>query len=304
MLVSFKVKMSDHEKRLDLFLVEAIGDRSRSNIQKLIKEGRICVAGKIVPNSYRVQEGEMILCSIPEPEAVDVMPEDIPLDIAYEDEDVILINKPKDMVVHPGVGHYTGTLVNALLHHCEGSLSGINGVLRPGIVHRIDKNTTGIVIACKNDTAHASIAQQLKEHSITRRYRAIVHGILKDDEGTINNPIGRHATDRKKMWVGVKNAKTAVTHYRVLERFKEHTYIECVLKTGRTHQIRVHLSSINHPLLGDTLYGGKKHELSDSQVLHAMVLGFVHPTTGEYLEFTAPLPEYFGQILDELRRNV
>ena len=304
MLVSFKVKMSDHEKRLDLFLVEAIGDRSRSNIQKLIKEGRICVAGKIVPNSYRVQEGEMILCSIPEPEAVDVMPEDIPLDIAYEDEDVILVNKPKDMVVHPGVGHYTGTLVNALLHHCEGSLSGINGVLRPGIVHRIDKNTTGIVIACKNDTAHASIAQQLKEHSINRRYRAIVHGILKDDEGTINNPIGRHATDRKKMWVGAKNAKTAVTHYRVLERFKEHTYIECVLKTGRTHQIRVHLSSINHPLLGDTLYGGKKHELSDSQVLHAMVLGFVHPTTDEYLEFTAPLPEYFGQILDELRRNV
>ena len=304
MLVSFKVKMSDHEKRLDLFLVEAIGDRSRSNIQKLIKEGRICVAGKIVPNSYRVQKGEMILCSIPEPEAVDVMPEDIPLDIAYEDEDVILVNKPKDMVVHPGVGHYTGTLVNALLHHCEGSLSGINGVLRPGIVHRIDKNTTGIVIACKNDTAHASIAQQLKEHSINRRYRAIVHGILKDDEGTINNPIGRHATDRKKMWVGAKNAKTAVTHYRVLERFKEHTYIECVLKTGRTHQIRVHLSSINHPLLGDTLYGGKKHELSDSQVLHAMVLGFVHPTTDEYLEFTAPLPEYFGQILDELRRNV
>lgn len=230
-------------------------------------------------------------------------PQDIPLDILYEDEDLIVVNKPKGMVVHPSAGHYTDTLVNALLYHCKDQLSGINGMMRPGIVHRIDQNTTGSLVVCKNDFAHNSLAEQLKDHSITRRYRAIVHGVLKEEEGTIDQPIGRHPIDRKKMAINLKNGKRAITHYRVLERFQKFTYIECELETGRTHQIRVHMSSIQHPILGDDVYGPSKCPYHlQGQTLHAMVLGFIHPRTGAYLEVTAPLPLYFEELLSKLRR--
>ena len=233
----------------------------------------------------------------------EMLPEDIPLSVLYEDEHLLVVDKPKGMVVHPSAGHYSGTLVNALLYHCRGNLSGINGVLRPGIVHRIDKDTTGALLVCKTDLAHRDLAQQLKDHSITRRYRAIVHGNLTEDEGTVEGPIGRHPTERKKMAVNQKNGKPAVTHYRVLERFGNYTYIECRLETGRTHQIRVHMSSIGHPLLGDLVYGPRKCPVSglEGQTLHAMVLGFIHPATKEYLEFTAPLPEYFEKLLIKFR---
>jgi pseudouridine synthase, rluA family len=225
----------------------------------------------------------------------------MPLDIVYEDDDVILINKPKGMVVHPAAGHYTGTLVNGLMHHCKDNLSGINGVLRPGIVHRIDMDTTGILIACKNDVAHQKISEQLKEHSITRRYRALVYGVIKEDEGVVNAPIGRHPIDRKKMAINLKNGKNAITHYRVLERFREYTYIECELETGRTHQIRVHMASLHHPLVGDQVYGPEKNPFHlQGQCLHAMVLGFVHPRTHEYMEFCTDLPQYFSELLKKL----
>ncbi len=224
------------------------------------------------------------------------------MDILYEDEDILIVNKPKDMVVHPAAGHYTGTLVNGLMAHCHGSLSGINGILRPGIVHRIDKDTTGILVVCKNDMAHKSIAAQLKEHSITRKYFAIVHGNLKNPQGTVEGPIGRHPSDRKKMSINYKNGKPAVTHYQVLKQLKGYTYIQCRLETGRTHQIRVHMASLGHPLLGDSVYGPGKCPLSGlrGQTLHAGILGICHPRTGEYMEFSAPLPEYFGQLLDKL----
>ena len=232
----------------------------------------------------------------------EIEPEKIPLDILYEDAEVILINKPKDMVVHPAAGHYSGTLVNGLLYHCRESLSGINGVMRPGIVHRIDKDTTGVLIVCKNDQSHNCLAEQLKEHSITRRYRALVHGVIKEEEGTVNAPIGRHPNDRKKMAIVSSGGKEAVTHYRVLERLKGYTYVECQLETGRTHQIRVHMTSLGHPLLGDEVYGNVKSPFKlQGQTLHAMVLGFRHPSTGAYMEFEAPLPEYFAHVLDVLR---
>ena len=236
-------------------------------------------------------------------EFLDILPENIPLDILYEDDDVLVINKPKGMVVHPANGHTSGTLVNAIMYHCQGNLSGINGVMRPGIVHRIDKDTTGALLVCKNDTAHRDLAQQLKAHTIKRRYRAIVAGNLKEDEGTVEGPIGRHPIDRKKMAINYKNGKDAVTHYKVLERFGNATYIECRLETGRTHQIRVHMTSLGHPLLGDEIYGsGKNPYHLQGQTLHAMVLGFVHPRTGEYMEFSAPLPEYFLNLLEKLRK--
>lgn len=233
-------------------------------------------------------------------------PENIPLDILYEDDDLLVVNKPKGMVVHPAAGHSSGTLVNAVLYHCRGNLSGINGVLRPGIVHRIDMDTTGALVICKSDFAHQSLAEQLSVHSITRKYRAIVHGNLKEDEGTVRGAIGRHPTDRKKMAINERNGKPAVTHYRVLERFGNYTYIECQLETGRTHQIRVHMASIGHPLLGDAVYGPKKCPVKNlqGQTLHAMVLGFIHPRTGAYMEFEAPLPEYFSNLLLQFRKNI
>ncbi|MEI3525988.1 Ribosomal large subunit pseudouridine synthase D [uncultured Clostridium sp.] len=290
--------------RIDKYLAEQLPDITRSYLQKLLKDGSVQMNGKPVKTSTKTAAGAVIELTIPEPEEPEILPEDIPLDILYEDSDVILINKPKDMVVHPAAGHYTGTLVNALMYHCKGDLSGINGVLRPGIVHRIDKDTTGVLIVCKNDKAHNALAEQLKEHSITRKYRAIVCGNLKEDEGTVDAPLGRHPQDRKKMAIVRTGGKRAVTHYRVLERFGNYTYIECQLETGRTHQIRVHMASLGHPLLGDEVYGRVKSPFKlEGQTLHAMVLGFIHPTTGEYMEFEAPLPEYFEKLLEKLRRG-
>ncbi len=274
---------------------------SRSFLQKLIKDKKVLVNDAFQKASYILREDDEVYFEAPECEIAQILPQDIELDILYEDKDVIVVNKPKDMVVHPAPGHMTDTLVNALMYHCAGSLSGINGVLRPGIVHRIDKDTTGSVIACKNDAAHNSIAKQLKEHTINRRYRALVHGMVKDDEGTVSTLIGRDTKDRKKMSARVSDGKTAITHYRVLERFKDYTYIECRLETGRTHQIRVHMAYIGHPLVGDMIYGNRKNSFGiDTQCLHAYILGFDQPTTGEYIETCAPLPDYFKYLLEKL----
>lgn len=298
------VSPGDAGVRIDKYLAEQLPDITRSYLQKLLKDGSVQMNGKPVKASTKTAVGAVIALTIPEPEEPEILPENIPLDILYEDSDVILINKPKNMVVHPAAGHYTGTLVNALMYHCRGDLSGINGVLRPGIVHRIDKDTTGVLIVCKNDRAHNALAEQLKEHSITRKYRAIVCGNLKEDEGTVDAPLGRHPQDRKKMAIVRSGGKRAVTHYRMLERFGNDTYIECQLETGRTHQIRVHMASLGHPLLGDEIYGRAKSPFKlEGQTLHAMVLGFIHPTTGEYMEFEAPLPEYFEKLLEKLRKS-
>ena len=289
--------------RIDRYLSDSNEDLSRSYIQKLLKEQKVTVQGTFVKANYKVQAGDVITVEVPDMAEPDILPEDIPLDILYEDEDVLVVNKPKGMVVHPSAGHTTGTLVNAIMAHCKENLSGINGVLRPGIVHRIDKDTTGALLVCKNDNAHKDLALQLKEHSIKRRSRAIVAGVIKEAEGPIEGPIGRHPVDRKKMAINYKNGKEAVTHYRVLERFPNATYVECRLETGRTHQIRVHMTSIGHPLLGDEVYGsGRNPYHLQGQTLHAMILGFVHPSTGEYMEFTAPLPEYFEKLLEKLRK--
>lgn len=292
----------NQQMRLDKYLAEQFQEQTRSYLQKLIKEGQVLVNGKNVKSGYQLSKGDEVSVNIPEPKELDVEPQKMDLDIVYEDEDVILINKPKGMVVHPAPGHTTDTLVNGLLYHCKDNLSGINGVARPGIVHRIDRDTTGILIVCKNDMSHNSIAAQLKEHSINRRYRALVHGNLKEDTGTIEGPIGRHPIERKKMAINEHNGKPAVTHYTVLERFENYTLIECKLETGRTHQIRVHMTSIGHPLVGDEVYGPAKCPFKlQGQCLHAMVLGFVHPRTGEYMEFSAELPEYFEELLRKLR---
>lgn len=300
---TFIVDASSEGQRIDLFLTEHMEGQSRSYLQKLLKDGAVFVGEKVSKGNYKVRMGDQIRLELPDPVELEVEARAMELDILYEDDDVILINKPKGMVVHPAAGHSDDTLVNGLMHHCQGNLSGINGVLRPGIVHRIDKDTTGVLVVCKNDTAHNSLAEQLKIHSITRRYRALVHGVIKATEGTIDAPIGRNEKDRLKQAINEKNGKPAVTHYRVLERFKNYTYIECQLETGRTHQIRVHMSSKGHPLVGDELYGPAKCPFAlEGQTLHAMVLGFEHPTTGEYVEFTAPLPEYFEKLLDKLRR--
>ena len=292
----------NQQMRLDKYLAEQFPEQTRSYLQKLIKEGQVLVNGKTVKSGYQLSKGDEVSVTIPEPKELDVEPQKMDLDIVYEDEDVILINKPKGMVVHPAPGHTTDTLVNGLLYHCKDNLSGINGVARPGIVHRIDRDTTGILIVCKNDMSHNSIAAQLKEHSINRRYRALVHGNLKEDTGTVEGPIGRHPVDRKKMAINERNGKPAVTHFTVLERFGNYTLIECKLETGRTHQIRVHMTSIGHPLAGDEVYGPAKCPFKlQGQCLHAMVLGFVHPRTGEYMEFSADLPEYFEDLLKKLR---
>lgn len=288
-------------QRIDKYLSDLLEGQSRSYLQKLMKEGRVFIQGKPVKANYKITAGEVVELEIPDLEEPDICPENIPLDILYEDDDLLVVNKPKGMVVHPSAGHYNGTLVNALMYHCAGKLSGINGVLRPGIVHRIDMDTTGSLVVCKNDFSHISLAEQLKVHSITRKYRAIVHGRLKEEEGTVSAPIGRHPIDRKKMAVNDKNGKEAVTHYRVLKRFRQFTYIECQLETGRTHQIRVHMSSLGHPLLGDAVYGPNRCPYKlQGQTLHAQVLGFLHPRTGAYMEFEAPLPEYFEELLRKL----
>ena len=301
--VTYCVSEEECGLRIDRYLAEKNADLSRSYIQKLLKNQEISVNGIQVKANYKVQQEDQILLTVPELTEPDILPEDIPLDILYEDEDLMVVNKPKGMVVHPSAGHLSGTLVNAILYHCQGHLSGINGIMRPGIVHRIDMDTTGAILVCKSDFAHKDLAEQLKEHTIKRRYRAIVSGNLKEDTGRIEGPIGRHPIDRKKMAINYKNGKDAVTHYQVLERFGNATYVECRLETGRTHQIRVHMASKGHPLLGDQVYGSARNPYHlQGQALHAMILGFVHPRTGEYMEFEAPLPEYFIKLLEKLRK--
>ena len=287
--------------RIDQFLCKCQPDVSRSAIQKWIKDGNVLVQGKTCKANYRISQGDTITLFVPAPVEVSIQPQDIPLDILYEDKDLLIVNKPKGMVVHPAPGHSDGTLVNAIMYHCKESLSGINGEIRPGIVHRIDQDTTGSLIVCKNDQAHIKIAEQIKLHSINRIYRGIVIGHPTKDEGLVHAPIGRNPNDRKKMAINEKNGKDAITHYRLLKRFKDYSYMEFKLETGRTHQIRVHMASIGHPLLGDVLYGPKKCPYKlQGQTLHAAVIGFVHPTSGEYLEIEAPLPDYFKHLLEIL----
>ncbi len=295
-------------ERMDACLVVLFPGQSRSYWQNLIENGQVSCDGHVVSKAgKKAKAGQTVTVRIPGLQEAEILPEDIRLDILYEDDDLIVVNKPKGMVVHPAPGHYSGTLVNALMYHCRDSLSGINGVLRPGIVHRIDRDTTGSIVAAKNDSAHESLAAQLKEHSITRRYRAIIHGNLPEDEYVIDAPIGRHPQDRKKMAVlreGQGTSRNAVTHVKVLERFGNYTYIECELETGRTHQIRVHMAYIRHPVVGDAVYGPKKAPFAlEGQTLHAMVLGFIHPQKGTYMEFTAPLPDYFTHLLEILRHQ-
>lgn len=290
--------------RTDRFLSDETG-MSRSHVQKLISGGYVRLNGEILTgNKTLVKPGDEFVINEPEPESIDLIPEDIPLDIVYEDGDVLIVNKPKDMVVHPAPGHSSGTLVNALMHHLGDNLSGINGELRPGIVHRIDKDTTGLLVICKNDNAHIKLSSDLSVHDITRVYYCLAHGRFKEKEGRVDAPIGRHPTERKKMAI-VKNGRRAVTNYRVLFEFdRDYSLVECRLETGRTHQIRVHLSSLGHPLVGDEVYGRKKETVkAEGQVLHAAVLGFRHPSTGEYMEFKAPLPAEFVGVLYKLCRN-
>lgn len=304
-MTEYLVVENDGGERIDRYLAENFEDKSRSYLQKLIKDGQVKVNGKPVKANYRLVFDDRVEIYMPEVKEPDIEPENIPLDILYEDKDVLLVNKPKQMVVHPAPGHYSGTLVNAIMYHCGNELSGINGVMRPGIVHRIDMDTTGSLVICKNDASHQSLSEQLKEHSINRIYEAIVHGNLKEDEGTVNAPIGRHPTDRKKMSIHAKNGREAITHYKVLERFGNYTHIQCKLETGRTHQIRVHMSSIGHPLVGDMIYGPAKCPFSNlqGQTLHAKTLGFIHPSTNEYLEVNAPLPDYFVSLINRLKIN-
>ena len=290
-------------ERADKYLAIQLPQYSRSFFQKLFKDDQIQIQNTPIKASYRITGEEEIALTIPDAQKPDIVPENIPLDILYEDQDLLVVNKPKGMVVHPAHGHYSGTLVNALMYHCGNELSGINGCMRPGIVHRIDMDTTGSLVICKNDKAHQSLSEQLKVHSIRRIYVAIVHGNIKEDSGTVNAPVGRHPTDRKKMSTHCKNGREAITHYKVLERFGDYTYIQCELETGRTHQIRVHMASIGHPLVGDEVYGPKKCPFKglQGQTLHARTLSIIHPSTGEYLEVNAPLPEYFIELLDRLR---
>lgn len=299
---TFTIEATHKGVRADKFLSEAIPDITRSALQGYIADGAVKVNGVAINKNYKTKIGDVISVEIPEPVELEAVAENIPLDIIYEDNDLIVVNKPKGMVVHPAAGNYTGTLVNALLYHCKGSLSGINGVLRPGIVHRIDKNTSGLLIVAKNDLAHRGLAEQIKEHSFTRQYETIVYGNIKEDNGTVNQPIGRNPLDRKKMAVIATNSKEAITHFKVLERFNQFTHLAVTLETGRTHQIRVHMAYLNHPVAGDDVYGPKKViSKLNGQCLHARKIGFIHPVTGEYLEFTSDLPQYFSSFLEELR---
>lgn len=285
--------------RIDKFLADKLEGITRSRIQKLVEDGYVTVDGHTVKSNYKLKSGQNVSVTVPDAKTADVKAEDISLDIVYEDDHLLVVNKPQNMVVHPAAGNYEGTLVNALLHHCGDSLSGINGVIRPGIVHRIDKDTSGLLLVAKDDITHNGLARQIKEHSLTRKYIAIVHGKFRQDEGTVDAPIGRHPTNRKKMCITEKNSRNAVTHYKVLKRFNEYTFVECRLETGRTHQIRVHMASIGHPVLGDKTYGVKKEKYNlNGQLLHAKLVGFVHPVTGEYMEFETDIPERFKKFLN------
>lgn len=298
-----KIEAKTAGLRADAFLAEEVESLTRNAVQKLMENGHILCNGVPVHKNYKTAIGDVFEVNLPAAVEVDIMPQDIPLDIVYEDDDLIVVNKPKGMVVHPAAGHTSGTLVNALLFHCNGSLSGINGELRPGIVHRLDKDTSGLLVAAKNDNTHQDLARQISEHTAGRIYEAVVRGNVRDDEGTIDAPIGRHPTDRKRMAVTNKNARYAITHYRVLDRYQGYCHIQCSLETGRTHQIRVHMASIGHPVLGDMVYGTKKPELGQSsQCLHARTLRLVHPGTGEKVEFSTMLPGYFTDVLTKLRK--
>ena len=297
----FTADIEHEDQRIDRYLTEMLPEQSRSFFQKLIRDGFVMVNHIIVKVNYRLKTGDVIEIDIPDAVPTEIVPENIPLDILYEDDDLLIVNKPKGMVVHPAVGHSTGTLVNAIMYHCQGNLSGINGEIRPGFVHRIDKDTTGSLIICKNDEAHRNIAEQIKEHSVTRRYVGVVAGTFSEESGTVEGAIGRHPNDRKRMTINEKNGKPAVTHYRVLQTLKGASFMEFELETGRTHQIRVHMASISHPLLGDTVYGNSKNPYKlQGQALHARTIGFIHPTTGEYIEVSAPIPEYMTELVRKL----
>ena len=287
--------------RIDKYISDNIAELTRSAVQGLLTKGGVLVNGSVVSKNYKLRSGDVIDVEIPDPQPMDAVPEDIPLDIVYEDSDLLVVNKPKGMVVQPAHGNYNGTLVNALLHHCGDSLSGINGVIRPGIVHRIDKNTSGLLIVAKNDSAHLHLAEQIKAHSFTREYEAVAVGSFREHEGTVDAPIGRHKVDRKKMCVTQENSRNAVTHYTVLKQYGGYAHVRLRLETGRTHQIRVHLAYIGHPVLGDDVYG-KPYKGLDGQCLHARKIGFIHPTTGEYMEFSSELPEYFQAVLRKLEK--
>lgn len=300
----FFTNREDAGERIDKFLSRCYPDKTRSFLAKLCDDGNVLAGGTAASKNYRLKEGDLVEVDIPAPVSLEIEAEDIPLAVVYEDDDLLVVDKPKGMVVHPAAGNYSHTLVNALLFHCGDSLSGINGVLRPGIVHRIDKDTSGLLIVAKNDTAHRGLAEQIKAHSFTRAYETVVHGNIKTDGGTIDAPIGRHPSERKKMAVTEKNSRAAVTHYHVLERFGSFTHLSVTLETGRTHQIRVHMAYIGHPVAGDEVYGPKKPEKGLSgQCLHARKIGFVHPRTKEYLEFTSGLPAYFTAFLEKLRKS-
>lgn len=297
----FKAETID-SVRIDKYLSERLEKFTRSHIKKLIDENCVLVEGKAVKANFKVKNGDNIRVEIPDAEPISAEAEEIPLDIVYEDNCMLVVNKPQGMVVHPAAGNYSGTLVNALLAYCPDTLSGINGEKRPGILHRIDKDTSGLLLVAKNDAAHLALSKQIKAHSLKREYRALVTGKIKIDEGTINAPIGRHPTDRKKMTITDKNSKEAVTHFKVLERFSRYTYIACRLETGRTHQIRVHMSKNGHPVIGDKTYGVKDNFGLSGQLLHAATVGFIHPESGEYMEFTRGVPPYFSAVLEKLRR--
>ena len=291
----------EEEVRLDKYLADVVEDQSRASIQRLMEAGEVRLAGRVVSKNAKAKPGDRVELTIPPPIPLGVLPENIPLDIVYEDEDLLVVNKPKGMVVHPAAGNHDGTLVNALLFHCRNSLSGIGGVMRPGIVHRIDKDTSGLLMVAKNDFAHLSLAQQIKDHSFTRIYAAVVYGHMKEEKGEVIAPIGRHPVDRKKMAVTERNSKEAITHFEVVQYFRGFTQLKLRLETGRTHQIRVHMAYIGHPVAGDPVYGPKKVIKSlQGQCLHAQTLGFVHPRSGEYMEFTSPLPSYFDQFIKGL----
>lgn len=302
-LISIEIDSDTAGDRLDKVLSFVLSEYSRSFVQNLFSEGLVSCNGKVVSKSFKPKHGDIINFTVPEPKELSLEPQNIPLDIIYEDNDLLVVNKPRGMVVHPAPGNYDSTLVNALLWHCKGNLSGINGVVRPGIVHRIDKDTSGLLLIAKNDSAHVSLSSQISVHSLDREYRAVIHGHLKESEGTVDAPIGRSPTDRKKMCVISHNSKNAVTHYRVIEEFKDFSFVALKLETGRTHQIRVHMSYLGHPVAGDPVYGPKNGvTYLNGQCLHAGVIGFIHPSTAEHIRLEAPLPDYFTDFLGRIKK--